>query len=436
MNTLSETLNRLEEIVGEAHLLTATEAVAGYALEGQMPLAVAAPGTAEQAAALLQAASEAGLSVLLRGAGRHLHIGDPPSAIGLVVCLNRLDRIVEYDPDDLTITVEAGVTRQQLQRTAGQRGQMLPLDPPGPQTVTVGGVVAANLSGPLRTRHGAPRDLVLGVRAALTSGEIIHAGGRTVKNVAGYDLTKLFVGSFGSIGAITEATLRLTPRPEATALLAAVLPANTLDGAIAAIAASPLEIAAGEVLNPVAAARLGPSSLPSTPADSYLLCLGLAGPREAVAHQVQEAETMVGAECARIEGEQEAVIWDRLRALAYPRGPGAVLVRAALPISAVSHSLALVSARPGWSAVAHAAQGVIYASPGDQGDLPAVGETLGVLRAAAEQQGGYAVLESAPVEMKRQLPVWGTRTPNRDLMQALKQAYDPREVLGCGRFLC
>jgi glycolate oxidase FAD binding subunit len=436
VSTLTETLRRLEEIVGEAHLLTATESVAGYALDGQNPLAVAFPASSEQVAALLQAAGEAGLSVLLRGAGHHLHIGSPPSPIGLVVCLGRLARVVEYDPDDLTISAEAGISLQELQQTVGQRGQMLPLDPAGPRTATLGGIVAAGLSGPMRMRYGAPRDLVLGLRAALSSGEIIHAGGRTVKNVAGYDLTKLFVGSFGSVGAITEVTLRLTPAPEATALLAAAVPAAKASDVTAVIAASPLEIAACELLNSCAAARLERRLLPSTLADSCLICLGLAGPREAVAHQLQSLGAMIGPPCSRIEGDQEAKLWERLRALAYPSGNRAVLLRIGVPISAVSQMMALISARPGWSAVAHAAVGVLYASIEEQSDLQSTKQALDMLRRAAGGLGGFSVLESGPVDLKREFGVWGDQVQNRDVMQALKLAYDPREVLGCGRFVC
>jgi glycolate oxidase FAD binding subunit len=436
VSTLTQTLRRLEEIVGETHLLTATQSVAGYALDGQNPLAVAFPASPEQAAALLYGADEAGLSVLLRGSGHHLHIGRPPSPIGLVVCLGRLVRIVEYDPDDLTITAEAGISLQELQRTVGQRGQMLPLDPPGPQTATLGGIVAAGLSGPMRMRYGAPRDLVLGLRAALTSGEIIHAGGRTVKNVAGYDLTKLFVGSFGSVGAITEVTLRLTPVPEATALLGAAVPAAKASDVTAAVAASPLEIAACEVLNSRAAARLERGLLPGLSAESYLVCLGLAGPREAVAQQLQRLEAMIGPPCSRIEGEQEARLWDQLRALAHPSGTGAVLLRMGVPISAVPQMMALISARPGWSAVAHAAVGALYASTEEQSDLQSTKQALDMLRRAAGEVGGFAVLESGPVELKREFGVWGEQAANRDVMHALKLAYDPREVLGCGRFVC
>ena len=198
MGALSDKLRALEGIVGEEHLLTATEGVGEYRLEGQQPVGVVSPGTPEEVAAVLRAA--AGFSVLLRGAGRHLHLGAPPTAVGLVVSLARLDRIVEYDAENLTITAQAGVTLEALQRAAGERGQMLPLDPPGGDGATLGGVVAANLAGTLRMRYGPPRDLTIGLRVALADGSLVKTGGKTVKNVAGYELTKLLSDRTGRWG--------------------------------------------------------------------------------------------------------------------------------------------------------------------------------------------------------------------------------------------
>lgn len=181
---LTSHLSCLNNIVGEPHFLTATQEVGKYALDGQMPFAVAFPGSPQEVAALLREAAQSRLSVLLRGGGRHLYLGAAPGPIGLVLSLARLNQIVAYDANDLTITVQAGMTLGELRRTVAPHSQLLPLDPPGPDDATIGGIVAANLAGPLRMRYGAPRDLVLGLKVALSDGEIIKTGGRTVKNVA------------------------------------------------------------------------------------------------------------------------------------------------------------------------------------------------------------------------------------------------------------
>ena len=435
MSALSAALHELQDIVGAANLLSDTERVANYRLEGQMPLAVALPSSPEQVAALLKAASSAGLSVLIRGAGIHLHLGAPPTAMGLVICMQRLDQIIEYDADDLTITAQAGVTLEALQAVVRQKGQMAPLDAAGPGSATLGGIAAANLSGPLRLRHGSPRDLLLGLRVALCDGSVINAGGKTVKNVAGYDLTKLFVGAMGTLGAICELTLRLAPSPEARAMIAASLPRARALEAAAQIAGSWLEPASLEIADPHAAERLA-RFLPAAPAgDSWLLLVGVLGSPEAIARQERELRSLLGNRCARVEGEAADALWGGLRALSYPSQPGAVIARAAVPITRPGELMNLVASWQGWWALAHSGLGIMHAGPLEQDDLAGAKQRLALLRAEAEKHGGFLILESGPPELKREFPVWGDQHPNLDLMTRLKQAYDPAHILGCGRFL-
>ena len=431
MSAYSEALRRLEAVVGEGHLLTATAAVAEYAVEGQTPFAVAFPSCPEEVAALLRLASESKLSVLLRGAGSHLYLGEPPRAIGLVVVLTRLNRVVAYDPDDLTVTAQAGMSLGELQRVVGEHRQMLPLDPAGPPGATLGGLAAANLAGPLRMRYGSPRDLVIGMRVALPTGEVIKAGGRTVKNVAGYDLGKLFLGSLGTLGAMVELTLRLTPRPARWGLAAAVAEPGQAAETAARLVGSAFELAACHVLNGPAAARLRAALPLAIRGEAWVLLAGLLGDEEAIAHQQRELAGMLGEGSAFLRDEEAEAVWARVRAMGYP-GDGSPLLRLVTPISRVAEMVAQVSARPGWSAMGQAGDGWVYARAPAEAASGAYRQALGELRAAAEAAGGYAVLEAGPVELKRDLGVWG-KIPNLDLMRALKEAYDPADVMGCGR---
>jgi len=429
---LTPTLRELEEIVGAPHLLTATDARAQYALEGQTPLAVASPGSGEEAAALLRTASQAKLSVLLRGAGHHLYLGAPPGPIGLVVSVARLNQIVAYDAEDVTVTLQAGVTLEALQKIVGARRQMLPLDPPGPASATLGGIVSANLAGPMRMAYGSPRDLVLGLRVALTNGEVIKTGGRTVKNVAGYDLSKLFIGALGSVGAVVEITLRLAPLPQARAMVVTALPPAEACAGAAQLVSSRLEAATCEILNQAAAERLAPSAVSAGP-DEQVLVIGLLGEQEAIRRQERDIRGLLGGNCAWLEGAEADALWRGLRSLAYPHN-GAPLMRIGVPLSEIPTILAAIPARQGWQTTARAADGLVYASPSVWDDLEDTRRALTGLRSQAESVGGYAVLESGPVALKRALPVWGD-IANADLMRALKQAYDPEGTLGCGRLL-
>ena len=167
------------------------------------------PQSGEEAAEILRCANEDGAAVIPRGGGTKSDWGNPPARTDVMLSTARLNRVVEHAWADLTVTVEAGCTITELQRTLAQHGQRLAVDPLWPEKATVGGVLSANDSGVLRFRYGGLRDLVIGVTLALADGTLAQSGGKVVKNVAGYDLGKLFCGSFGTLGVITEVNFRL-----------------------------------------------------------------------------------------------------------------------------------------------------------------------------------------------------------------------------------
>src|SRR3954454_441098 len=173
-----------------------------------------APATYEEAAEALESFATDGLRVRFRGGGTKLDWGAVAPEPDVEMSFERLDRIVEHNAGDLTAILEAGVPLAQAQETFAEAGQMLAIDPPDPGGATIGGVLATGDSGPLRHRYGAPRDLVLGMTVALTDGSVANSGGKVIKNVAGYDLAKLFTGSFGTLGAILRVAVRLHPQPE------------------------------------------------------------------------------------------------------------------------------------------------------------------------------------------------------------------------------
>ena len=206
-------LDKLRGLVGAPHVLGGVEC-SPYVLEGRTPEAVVFPGCKEEICAILALAGEEGIPVTPWGGGTKLGIGLPPSRVGLVLGLRRLDRILEHEPGDLTATVEAGITLGALQARLGKRGQWLSLDPACPDRATVGGILASDASGPRRHLYGTARDLLIGLTVVSAEGAIVRGGGKVVKNVAGYDLPKLYIGSFGTLGVLVEATIRLRPRPD------------------------------------------------------------------------------------------------------------------------------------------------------------------------------------------------------------------------------
>ena len=182
------------------------------------------PHSAEEAAEILRAANEDGASVIPRGGGTKSDWGNPPKRTDVMLSTVNLNRVIEHAWADLTVTVEAGCTIAELQRTLAQHGQRLAVDPLWPEKATVGGVLSTNDTGTLRLRYGGLRDLVIGVTLALADGTLARSGGKVVKNVAGYDLSKLVTGAFGTLGVITSATFRLHPLPKHTHTVTAAVP--------------------------------------------------------------------------------------------------------------------------------------------------------------------------------------------------------------------
>lgn len=242
------------------------------AVAGVQPSFVAAPASTSEASAVLRAAAAADLTVVPRGTGSRLHWGTPPQRCDLVVEMTRMDRVIEHAAGDLTATVQAGVSLEQLADVLAAAGQRLALDPPAsapaPATGagpglrltrgTIGGVLATGAAGPLRLRYGSPRDLLIGITVVRGDGTIARSGGKVVKNVAGYDLGKLFAGSRGTLGLITEATFRLHPVPGAAAYVTVECAgAADVGPLLAAAMDSPLAPVAAEIDWPAADGPVG-----------------------------------------------------------------------------------------------------------------------------------------------------------------------------------
>lgn len=450
-------LDKLRSLVGAPRVLTGVDC-SPYALDGRVPEAVVLPGSQDEVAAVVTLAAEAGVPITPWGGGTRMGMGAAPQQVGIVVGLARLSRVVEHEPGDLTATVEAGITMSALQAELGRRGQWLSLDPPDPGRSTVGGVVASNASGPRRHLYGTMRDLLLGVRVVTGEGLVVRGGGKVVKNVAGYDLPKLFVGSFGTLGVVVEATVKLRPRPDEDRLAIARFDRLKDCGeAVRALMASDLVPSALELLDAGAAAALGRGGGATVGQGSTAgaaaagsgpgpqVWLGVDGIRSQVEWQCAEVERILrplGArECRVLDGEGRDGAWRALAEL--PRrafGEVAGVMRwAALPAQ-VAELAAEASAIAGRHALraaitAHAGVGVLRAVLAGGGDAGRVADVLGEWRALAQGAGGHAALEWAPLAVKERVAVWGEPGPAYRLMKAIKDRLDPHGIMNPGRFV-
>lgn len=418
----------LTELAQHAHVDTDLATRAACGVDGLVPAAVVTPASESDLAAALACAARHGAAVAPRGGGSKVGLGAPPARLDLVLSTARLDGIVAYEPADLTVTVQAGMPLARLQQVLRNHGQMLPVDPPAADRATVGGIVSAGAMGPRRLLYGSLRDLVLGMRVALADGRVIRCGGRVVKNVAGYDMCKLFTGALGTLGVITEVTFKVRPLPEAQATLVAAFDGPDPCLACAeAILNSELLPAAVVALNPVATRVL---DVPGP----YALAVALEEVPAAVRYQADRIAQEVAAQGGRAPeelcGGVEEAFWDGVRNFA-ARAGSALGVKVNTVISRVGTEFAKAGAVPGAAAVAWVGTGhvYLYAPPAEASDLEQVARSW---LAPAE---GTAVLELAPVDLRRRLPVWGDPGPAFALMQGLKQTFDPGRILNPGRFI-
>jgi glycolate oxidase FAD binding subunit len=420
-------LSQLESIAGPDRVRPAEELPA-FAVDGLTPQAAVAPSTYEQVADVIRYAHAERLAVIPWGGGSHMHIGNIPSRYDIALSLSRLDQIVEHEPADLTATCQAGITLAALQRRLRRDGQRVPLDPASAEGATIGGALAVNISGPSRHAYGALRDFTIGLRVVTGDGRLTRAGGRVVKNVAGYDLCKLYVGSLGTLGIIVEATFKLAPLPRARRTALASF--ETAAGACAFAAELQrrgLSLLGAQLLNPAAA-----STANLSPEGSYALVLALAGTPQAVERSHHEIGEMARDAPAGLAPVDDTVnIEGSLRQMASPSAAVLLFKATALPSRLPALIEALQTAgHP--RIIAYPTVGILHASwPA----LDDVEEAVRRVRDATAGVGGSLVLEVCPPELKRQMDVFGDPPPSFDLMRRVKQEFDPAGVLSPGRFL-
>jgi glycolate oxidase FAD binding subunit len=446
---LSSLAEQLEAIVGRDQVLAGAACTAPFAVDGSQPELVVRPGTEQEVALVVAACARTGAAMIPWGEGTAMGLGNPPARTQVVVQLGRLNRMVAWDPANLTVTAEAGMRLATLQETVAQDRAILPLDPPADHLVSLGGLVAANQNGPSRLRYGTVRDWLLGMRVVLPDGERVHCGGRVIKNVSGYDLNKMFIRSLGTLGIITEVTFKLLPMPAQWAGVIGLFP--QLAGARSVVAqtlASFLLPESIDLLNPEAVELLAPALGLAPPEGSWGLAVALAGSPETVARQAQDFSGLFRASGGTLVPLQPGRIgqtWRALRNLLEPRpsNPARILGKLTVPIARTC-DLAAAAAEQGRQAglraavLAYAGSGVIWVqylpAMGAQPGAP-VAAALDALRAQAVAAGGSLVLHDAPPPLKRQLDAWGPAGNGLALMRRLKTEFDPRGICNPGRFV-
>jgi len=386
------------------------------------------PNTPAELADMLRRASEARTSVVIRGAGTKADWGRPPRRVDTLLSTRGLNRVLAHEHGDLTATIEAGATLREVNLALAKQQQWLPLDPSFAGEATIGGILATNDSGPLRHRFGTPRDLVIGTHVASADGLLAKSGGQVVKNVAGYDLSKLLAGSFGSLAAIVSATFKLSPLPAMSrTLIVQASSADDLHRLVRDVLASQLEPIAFEIQVSINA-RAVPSPGGS---DSLSLALRFASVAAAVDAQFAAAlalTTLRGVTTATLAGDDEAALWRDHNARPW-RTPGAVVRASWLPatVDAVIAGLNACATPMDLIGRAGVGAGLIRI----EGDVGAQADAIAHLR-TSPTFGNVVLLRGSP-ELKALVDVWGSHGDREPLFASLKRAFDPQDILNAGR---
>ncbi|HEY6102097.1 MAG TPA: FAD-binding oxidoreductase [bacterium] len=440
--TVGDAATRLERELGAAWMNVEDPQLRAHAVDGLRPRVVCRPADADQIAAVLRICGEVNAAVTPWGGGTAIGLGNVPQRVDVVLRTDRLASLGEHDDANLTATVQTGMPLAALNAQLAARRQVLALDPPHPDASTIGGIVAANINGPRRAAYGGVRDLIIGMRMVLAGGEQIKSGGKVVKNVAGYDMCKLFTGALGTLGVITEVTFKMTPMPEAAAT-------------VLARGAGP---AAMRVLDELFASILQPTAITLTNAldglspvmeGAQALAVATEGFTEVVERHLRDIRMLAEAAGMTVETLRERdhdALWARLRdfpsdPLRTAAEPGAApisstssaqaVIRLTVPLASVGAAVDTVGLLPGATWVAHAASGAIFIRIPWAGAAGAFARLTDV----AQSHRGHVVLIAAPPEVKQGLDVWGPPPQALGLMREIKRQFDPNDLLNPGRFV-
>lgn len=446
MSQLAPSLtSRLADLVGPPRVIGEPTLLAACEVDGRRPSAILQPNSAAEIADILHFASAERLAVIPMGGRTHLGIGMPPRRYDLALDLTGMNKILAYEPHDLTLGIEPGVACADLDRELRQKGQFLPIAPSFQEQATLGGIVAAAVDSPLRYGYGTSRDFLLGIEFVTGEGITSKSGGRVVKNVTGYDLHKLFIGSLGTLGIITRLNFRTFPLPPRTQMFVIAFSAAARAFEFCRLLVnSPLDPKVLEILDPEMSALFQARGAEFLPSGSWLVTIEAAGHEPVLARHERDLASIAresgAAAFISLEDSQRERLFACLSefpSIASAANRTAVIFRVPSLPSAMPSLLekvrTLADAQGLTCAVLVRALGVVYVallSP-EQSSLASGSRSMLDLLIS---QGLLPTIERCPLELKTSLNVWPPAGPENEIAQRLKRVFDPHEILAPGRF--
>jgi glycolate oxidase FAD binding subunit len=474
----TEKFTGLTSILGEENVKTEPAVTAEYAVDRVAPKAVVFPKNTEQVAEVVKFSNQENLAIVARGSGTKMAMGNPPSKLDLVVCTARMNHMLDVDPSNLTMTVEAGVKFRDIQaRLATQEdrcylpledlgaesdeiicsershsGCFIPIDPPYADKATIGGIIATNSTGPRRLLYNLPRDSIIGIRLVAPNGDILGSGGKTVKNVSGYDVSKLMVGSMGTLGILCEMTMRLLPLPEKMqTLLVSFTTFSEASGFAERVFETTLLPAAVEIMNGEAYNYLALDDKPGFDSKDYVAAVALESFIPAVGRMQTEILEMAKRGGARaeavLEEDKHRSFWlamSNLSAILDNKFSGLIKAKLNYPLSLAkgiieSGESIFSQANLDYIVQTHAGNGICHTgllldikdTAATDKAVAALGQLLGRCR----EVDGNLIIQSAPADVKDRLKVWGEIGSHFVVMKRLKSQLDPTGIMSPGRFV-
>jgi glycolate oxidase FAD binding subunit len=448
---------QLGQHFGAANVISDANGLANYEVDGMRPAAAVTASSAEDIAELLRIAAKDHVAVIPCAGRTKLRVGMPPARYDVALDVSRMNKILGYEPRDLTLRVEPGIRFADLAATLARERQFLPLNPPFLQRATIGGILAADSVSPLRHAYGSARDFVLGMEFVSGNGTASKSGGRVVKNVSGYDLHKLLIGSLGTLAVITAANFKTFPMPPAQiVLIAAFASSASALQFCRLLAKSPLEASQVDILSPEMAELLKSETQKdiALAENKWAVTISAAGSERVVERHRREitviAQQAESASCDALGDTHEsrqtaAALLGAIRefpALAFKSDRSAVIFRiAALPSAMDRLALELSSAAADNSirfALLLRPYGFAYFAllPSNKSTSTpqAMAQIASRVFQTCAEVGAKASIESAPLELKRAVNIWGPARPDFELMRRVKTVFDPAGILSPGRF--
>ncbi len=364
-------------------------------------------------------------------------LGNPPTKTGQAIDVSSLAEVIDFPARDMTITVQAGITMKALREILAKENLRLPIDVAEADKATLGGVLATNTSGPRRYGYGTPRDYVIGISALNDEGQEFKAGGRVVKNVAGYDLCKLLVGSLGTLGIITQVTLKLRPLAEQQAVIALGCEGNKLEAMLICLHGSRTRPVSLEVMNRPAAAIVYARADLATPETPWVVLVGYEGNADTVSWQVAQLVKEIAGPC-QLDARVDFTALPLCHALcesSAATGHAVTFKANLLPNAVAAFCLAAEQGPLRPALCAHAGNGIVQGKWSADLTNEQAASILTAWREQAYSAHGSVIVECCPSDWKAALNVWGPPANDAHLMHAVKAKFDPNGIFNPGRFV-